>query len=157
MGGGGGGPGHVDAGRQQVFGRGDDVRPLTGAKIRDERLPAYGRHALEGVGLQALLFVIAAPPGVDPIQLVGHKVGVVIARAKEDGLLQRVVVSGFLQALKEVCAHGFHALRHDEARFERRAFGARGHSLGGNISARQGVGQLLVGHVVAIDAAHALR
>ena len=148
---------HVDAGGQQVFGRGDDVRPLTGAEIRDERLSTNGGHAFEGVDLQALLFVIAAPPGVEPVQLVGHKVRVVIARAKNDGLLQGVVVSGFLQALKEVCAHGLHALRHDEARFERRAFGARGDILGGNTSARQGVGQLLVGHVVAIHTAHALR
>src|SRR5207249_5109534 len=67
---------HVDAGGQQVFRRGDYVRPLTGAKIRDERLTAYGGHAFEGVGLQALLVIIVAPPGVEPVQLVGHKIGV---------------------------------------------------------------------------------
>ncbi len=83
---------HVDARRQQIFRRGDDVRPLPPAQLRNQGLAVHGGHALEGVGLDSLLFVSAAPLGIKVVEFVGHEVRVMIARTKDDRLLQRIAL-----------------------------------------------------------------
>ena len=46
------------------------------------------------------------PFGVEAVQFVGHEIGVMVAGAKDDGLLQRVAVARREHALEEMRAHG---------------------------------------------------
>jgi len=74
------------------------------------------------------LFIRNAPARVKIIQLVRHAVGMMIARAENDRLLQWIAACGGFcfaggeQSLEQMFAHCFDAFGHHQPRFERAAF-----------------------------------
>ena len=76
------------------------------------------RHAFERVSLHALLAMFAAPASVEIVHLIRHEIRVMITRAKDDRLLQRITITGCEQSLKQMLAHSLDTLRHHQPRFE---------------------------------------
>ena len=147
---------HIHAGREQVLRRGDEVRTLPPAKIRDERLPIHRRHALESVSRHALVPLRAAPCGVKVVERIRHEVRVMIARAKDDRLLQRIVLRRHQQAREKMFAHRLHPLGQDEPRLQRPALAFLRDHIRRHALPRERVGEPLIRHIGPIHAAHAL-
>ena len=80
-----------------------------------------------------------------------------VAGAKHDGLLMRVIFAMHQQPFKQVLAHGLDALRQNQFLFQRRTFIALGHGIGRDGLAGEGVGELFSGKIGTQHAAHALR
>lgn len=95
--------------------------------------------------------------GVKLVKLVGDQIGVMVAGAKDDGLLVRVVFSVQKQPFKPVLAHGPDTLRQDELLFQRRALITFGHGVNCDRLAGQGVGEFLAGKIGTEHPAHTFR
>ena len=149
-------PRHVHTGREEVFGGGDDVRFRAAPEVRNKGLAIDRGHALEGVVLDALFPVGFGPGAVEAVQGVGDEVGVMVAGAKDDGLLERGAVARSEDALEEMGGHGLDAVWHDELAFEGGPVVEHGHGVGWEGLPGVKVGEFLGCDVGAEHAANAL-
>ena len=80
-----------------------------------------------------------------------------IARAKDDCLLERVIVASREDTPEQMRAHGAYAIHHDELLFKRRAFVELRDGIRGELLPGVEVSQLLINQVSAQHASNSFR